>query len=99
MSRNYLYICGKLGNHVANVLDVTINVPTAIEIDKRKHAGKEIIAHVDDVRSCEEDHRIAVGVPMRKMNHPNLFAVEVDRQRLIKRDYGQGLLRCGLNCT
>ena len=37
----------------------------------------------------EEDDAVAVSVPVRKMNHTNFFAVEMDRERLVECDYRQ----------
>ena len=49
-----------------------------------------------DVRLGEEDHAVAVRVPVREMNHIDLFSVEVDGERLIKGDDRPAFLRCGL---
>ncbi len=46
---NDLYARRKLRNYIGHILREAFNVAATIQVDKRKSAGEEMIAHVNDV--------------------------------------------------
>jgi hypothetical protein len=79
MTGNDLHARRKLCDYVGNILRKALNIAAAIQIHKRKLPGEEMVAHVDYIRVGEEYDAVAVGVPLREVNHPDLFAVEMNR--------------------
>src|ERR1044072_2145986 len=78
-----------------DVARVTFNVSAARQINERKHAVEELISHMDHVRAGEKYYAVAIGVTVRVMNHTNLFAVEMHRERLVECDDRKRFFRGG----
>src|SRR6185437_2872388 len=97
MAGDDLYVVRDFRKDLFITGDHALNAPAAIDINKRKHSAVEkIIAHVDYVGLGEEDHTIAVSMAVRKMNGPNVFTIQVDRDCVFKGDDGQRRLVGGL---
>src|SRR6478736_3320284 len=93
MARNQLRALRELWDDLTDILRQSLNTAATFEIDKRKTSGKEIVAHVNHVGFRKENDAVAICMTMREVNHPNLFAVEMDGERLIERDHRQSFFR------
>ena len=67
-------------------VDHAIDVPARACIDEWIRSVEEHVSHVHDVRTRKKDQAVAVGVAVRDMHDFNLLAIEVHRERLVKRD-------------
>src|SRR5689334_5016810 len=93
MAGNQFGARGYLFKQGGDVCDESFNTAATLQVDKRKHPRKEVIAEVDHIRTGEEDDAVAVSVPVWEVNRPDFFAVEMDRQRLVERNHRQRFRR------
>ena len=79
VSGNDFHVVRDFGQNFFVAGDHALHAAAAIDVDKRKHAAVEkIIAHVDHVGLLEEDHAVAIGVAVGKMDGVNIFAIQMD---------------------
>ena len=88
MSRDDLYIRWKLRDDLFDGVDHAVNTPATVHIDEGKSVGYEVVPHVHHIRFRKENDRVAVGVAGGKMQRPDVFAVQVYRDIMIKGDDG-----------
>ena len=72
-----------------NVADVATNVTAAVKVYVGKATGEKGIAEVNDICSGEMDDAITIGVPGRRMNDFDFFAIKVNGQGFIEGDDGE----------
>src|SRR5438105_3100022 len=92
MTRNYFHVGG---NHTEYLFDLSYHAVDAAaigRIDERNAVGDEIDPDVDDLGFREEDHTIAIRMAVGEMNRPDVFAVEMDRGAVVKRNDWQRFL-------
>ena len=70
-------------------MNQAVDRPPAGEVDERKDAVEERIAHVDDVGVDEMDDRVSIGVGVLHVEGANLFAVPIERHRIAEGDDGE----------
>ena len=63
---------------LTNIFDVTSDFPSTTSINIRKPARKELIAHLDDVRSGEMNEHVVIGVAGRNMDCLYFFTIEMN---------------------
>ena len=65
-----------LGDHFLYGIDHAIQAASRLDIDEWE-VGHELVAHVHDVRLGEEYDRVTIGVARGKMQHADVFSVQV----------------------
>src|SRR5262245_36795977 len=96
MPRDDLHICRKLLEGSFHCCDYAIYAAASLRINERKTVRHEIVTEVCNVRFLKIDDAVSIGVPGRKMQSANVFAVQMDRQVVLEGDDRQRGRRRGL---
>ncbi len=89
MARDHPGVGGQGVQHRGDVPRVALHAPAGGQVDEGELPREHVVPHVDHVRSGEEDHRVPVGVAPGEVLHPDLLAVQVDRDALPEGDVRQ----------
>src|SRR5262245_3528329 len=90
MAGNDLHVGGQRRHGFLDVLHHAEHATAAGDVHEGQAVGDEIVAHVDHVRLREVDDAVAVGVPLRVVQRPDVLAVDVNGQAMVEGDHRQG---------
>ena len=96
VTRNDLRVVRNLRKHELQRLDERQHPAAEVAIAEGCCRRHEHVPQANDIRVLEEDDDVAIGMPWRQLQQPNLFAIEVQGDLAIKRDDRQRLGRTGL---
>src|ERR1051326_6407584 len=90
MTGDNFYVVRDFGQDLLIAGNHALHAAATVDVNEWEHSAvEEIVAHVDHVGLREEDHAIAIGVAVGKMNGSNIFAIQVDGDFVFKGDDGK----------